>query len=230
MKETFFFSHDYNARTDPKIKDLLTEHGMLGYGIFWAIIEDLYNNSNVLRLNYKTISYDLRTDPDTIKSIINDFGLFIIDGDNFSSKSVGERLQKRTEKSIKASESIKKRWEKYERNTNVSGSKNDSNTNKVKESKGKERINIEFDVFYEAYGKKVEKDKASKKWTTLTDEERELALADAPKYRATITDIKYQKSPLVYLNGKNWLDERSVHPLPTTSNLKRVTLNDKYAS
>lgn len=92
------------------------------------------------------------------------------------------------------------------------------------------QINIPFEVFYEAYGKKVEKEKASKKWLTLTNKERELALADAPKYRATITDIKYQKSPLVYLNGKNWLDERSVHPLPTASNLKRVTLNDKYAS
>ena len=72
----------------------------------------------------------------------------------------------------------------------------------------KKPINIDFEVFYEAYGKKVDKDKASKKWHTLSDEERELALADAPKYRATITDSQFQKSPLVYLNGKNWLDER----------------------
>ena len=42
-KETFYFSHDYNARNDIKIKKLILKHGFCGYGIFWAIIEDLYN-------------------------------------------------------------------------------------------------------------------------------------------------------------------------------------------
>ena len=40
MKNTFYFSHDYNARNDIKIKKLIAKHGYLGYGIFWAIIED----------------------------------------------------------------------------------------------------------------------------------------------------------------------------------------------
>ena len=50
-KETFYFSHDYNSRNDVKIKKLLSKHGLLGYGIFWAIIEELYNNTNVLPLD-----------------------------------------------------------------------------------------------------------------------------------------------------------------------------------
>ena len=44
MKDTFYFPHDYNSRTDEKIKLLIRKHGIEGYGIFWAIVEDLYNN------------------------------------------------------------------------------------------------------------------------------------------------------------------------------------------
>ena len=76
-KDTFYFSHDYNARSDDKIKNLIRKHGVAGYGIFWCIIEDLYNNANALRLDYEGIAYDLRADCETIKSIINNFDLFL---------------------------------------------------------------------------------------------------------------------------------------------------------
>lgn len=230
MKETFFFSHDYNARTDPKIKDLLAEHGILGYGIFWALIEDLYSNSNVLRPNYKTIAYDLRCDIDVVKSVINDFALFEVNDEFFSSKSVAERLNKRHEKSAKASESVKKRWEKYDRDTNVLHSKNDTNNNKVKESKVKENnINILFQVFWDLYGNKKDRDKSEAKWNKLTDDERSQAIEDIPKYLASLEDRKFQKNPLTYLNGKCWKDERGIIPLPSKVDSplsKRKYLND----
>lgn len=137
-KDTFYFSHDYNARNDIKIKKLLSKHGYLGYGIFWAIIEDLYNNTNVLRLDYETISFDLRCDINIVKSIINEFDLFVIDGDIFGSTSVERRLEERNEKSEKARQSVLKRWSKKEIDTNVLQTNNDSNT--IKERKGKENI------------------------------------------------------------------------------------------
>jgi hypothetical protein len=137
-KDTFYFSHDYNARNDIKIKKLLSKHGYLGYGIFWAIIEDLYNNTNVLRLDYDTISFDLRCEISIVKSIINDFDLFVIDGDIFGSTSVERRLEERNEKSEKARQSVLKRWSKKEIDTNVLQTNNDSNT--IKERKGKENI------------------------------------------------------------------------------------------
>ena len=135
MKETFYFSHDYNTRSDSKIKQLLAKHGMRGYGIFWAIIEDLYNNTNVLPLNYKAIAYDLRTHSSIIESIINEFNLFVIDGENFGSMSVEKRLNQRQEKSQNARKSILSRWNKVKDNTTVLQSYNDSNT--IKESKEK---------------------------------------------------------------------------------------------
>lgn len=131
-KDTYYFSHDYNSRNDSKIKKLLSKHGYLGYGIFWAIIEDLYNNTNVLQLDYDTISFDLRADKNLVISIINDFDLFIIDGDNFGSLSIQNRINERNSKSVKARESVNKRWEKAKNNTNVLPTNYDTNT--IKES------------------------------------------------------------------------------------------------
>ena len=136
MKETFYFSHDYNPRSDTKIKRLLARHGMMGYGIYWSIIEDLYNNTNVLQTDYECIAFDLRTDAEVIRSIINDFDLFQINGDSFGSPSVERRINERDAKSQKARESVQKRWNNEKNNTNVLPSQNDTNT--IKESKVKE--------------------------------------------------------------------------------------------
>lgn len=112
MKDTFYFTHDYNTRQDVKIKKLIQKHGMCGYGVFWAIIEDLYNNANALPLDYESIAYDLRMDNEVIKSVINDFGLFVIEFNEFGSKSVQTRLEDRNNRSTKARESAFKRWNK----------------------------------------------------------------------------------------------------------------------
>ena len=111
MAESYYFSHDYNARADDKIKALIRKHGMTGYGIWWAIVEDLYNNANALRLDCDGIAYDLRTHSEIVESIIHDFDLFVIDGNNFGSLSVQKRLDERDLKSKKASESARRRWD-----------------------------------------------------------------------------------------------------------------------
>ena len=137
MKETFYFSHDYNARSDEKIKKLLVKHGVLGYGVYWAIIEDLYQNANAMRTDYECIAYELRVDESCIKSIINDFDLFEIDNDVFGSLSVQRRLDERDKKSKKARESALYRWSKKNENANAMRTQCDSNA--IKESKGKEK-------------------------------------------------------------------------------------------
>jgi 5-methylcytosine-specific restriction endonuclease McrA len=106
----FYFTHDYNTRNDSKIKNLLSVHGFLGYGLFWAIIEDLYNNANELPLDYRLLAYDLRCDEKTIKSIINEFSLFVINENSFGSISVQRRLEDRSNKSLNAKTSVFKRW------------------------------------------------------------------------------------------------------------------------
>jgi len=140
MKETFYFSHDYNARSDVKIKRLIAKHGLLGYGIYWAIIEDLYQNANALPLDCESIAFDLRTHEDIIKSIINDFDLFVIEDKEFGSLSVQRRLDERAERSTKAKESANKRWGK-----NANALRTHSEGNAIKERKGKERKEKEIE-------------------------------------------------------------------------------------
>ena len=164
MKDTFYFSHDYNVRSDDKIKRLIRKHGMEGYGVYWAIIEDLYNNTNVLRLDYDGIAYDLRVYDTVVESIINDFNLFEISGDIFGSISIQKRLDMREEKSKKARESVAKRWAK---DTNVLRPEYERNTKKeIKEKESKVNIDSSklLDVFNSILGKKtrVVTDKAKK--------------------------------------------------------------------
>ena len=152
-KETFYFSHDYNVRTDEKIKSLIRKHGMEGYGVYWSVVEDLYNNANALRTDCDGIAYDLRVHTDIIKSIINDFNLFEIQDEYFSSISIEKRLSQRVEKSVKAKESANKRW-----NNNANAMRPHSERNAIKESKVKEsKVNIDssklLSVFNSILGK-----------------------------------------------------------------------------
>jgi hypothetical protein len=208
-KDTFYFSHDYNARNDEKIKRLIRKHGMVGYGIFWSIVEDLYNNANALRLDYEGIAYDLRSDSDTVYSVINDFDLFVFDVNSFGSLSVQKRLDERNDKSIKARESANKRW------NNANALQTQSDSNAIKERKGKEikgkeikEINLSFDFFWDMYGKKRgDKEKLIAKWENLSDKERADIIAYIPKYILSQPDNKFRKDPQTFLNNKSWHDE-----------------------
>ena len=46
MKKTFYFSHDFEPTSDPKIQALISEYGGLGYGIWWRIIEMLHSDDD----------------------------------------------------------------------------------------------------------------------------------------------------------------------------------------
>lgn len=141
-KNTFYFSHDYNVRADQKIKKLIRTHGMLGYGIYWAIIEDLYNNANALLLDCNGIAYDLHTEEKVVQSIIKDFGLFIVNNNSFSSESVGRRLAKMQETSENARIKAQKRWAKNPANATAMQQHSKSNAINNINKRNKEK-NIE---------------------------------------------------------------------------------------
>jgi Domain of unknown function (DUF4373) len=220
MKDTFYFSHDYNARTDEKVIELLSKHGMTGYGVFWGIVESLYNNTNVLRLNYDRIAYELHTDSKIVESVINDFGLFSIKDGFFGSVSIEHRLDERNDKSVKARQSVKKRWDKYERNTNVS--KNNTNVSKndtIKERKGnKGKENKKgFIFFWNLYDKNIDQEKCESLWNGLTESERENCLAKMPAYIQYTPNKLFRKNPENYLRNKAWENE-TINPAVQDSN------------
>ena len=112
-KEAYYFSHDANAKDDPKILRLRMELGWEGYGLFWALIELLRNESDHrMRTHCKSIAFALQTQEESIKKIINDFDLFVIEDEYFWSESLLKRMELKEERSEKARESAKKRWNK----------------------------------------------------------------------------------------------------------------------
>jgi hypothetical protein len=182
---------------------------MQGYGVFWSIVEDLYNNANALRMDYEGIAYDLRSDSDLVASVVNDFDLFIFNGDYFGSNSVQERLEQRNDKSAKARKSASYRWE----NANALQTQSDSNAKKErkgKEIKGKEikEINISFDIFWDLYDKKVgDKEKLKKKWDSMKDYDRSSIIEYIPKYKLIQPEKKFRKDPQTFFNNSSWNDE-----------------------
>lgn len=111
MKDSYFFPHDYAARNDPKMIDLMSSHGVAGIGVFWCIVEQLYEAGGRLPMaNFKSIAFALHMDSAMIASVVQDFNLFQNDGEMFWSESVLRRINKR----IVVSESRKKaaaaRW------------------------------------------------------------------------------------------------------------------------
>lgn len=101
MKDVFWFKHDSNARNDIKIQALRHDFGVEGYGMFFMIIEIMReSDNNKLPYNKKFsmvgIARDLGVEVGLlsafIESCINDYELFVCDGEYFWSESLNHRL------------------------------------------------------------------------------------------------------------------------------------------
>lgn len=92
-KDAFYFKHDSNARTDEKLTEVRMNHGWEGYGLYWAIVEKLRESSEYkMTCNYKVIAFDLQTQPEIIRAIVEDYGLFEIEENWFWSSRLCEDL------------------------------------------------------------------------------------------------------------------------------------------
>ncbi len=130
---TDYFSHDYNARRDPKLVAVRMRLGYEGIGIYWSLIEYLYEQGGYLLISQcDCIADELRTHSEKINTLIFDFELFENDGVKFWSPTAINRLKIRAEKSEKASNSAKKRW------NYANAMRTQCDGNAIKESKGKE--------------------------------------------------------------------------------------------
>ena len=153
QKKTNYFSHDSNSRNDAKILAVRIKYGVEGYGIYFMILERLREESNYMcAKDYNPIAFDLRVDTSKVKSIVEDFGLFVFteDGKYFYSESFMKRMEFKDVKSEKASESANKRWNKKksmrthtENDANALRTHTETDASKVKESKVKEKESTE---------------------------------------------------------------------------------------
>jgi uncharacterized phage protein (TIGR02220 family) len=164
MKEAYYFSHDANARQDEKILMLRAEHGWEGYGIYWALVEMMFESTESVlhHSKIKGISVSYNIDIAVLKEIINTCiqeNLFQTEGDLFWSESLVRRKEKFREVREKRSEAGKKgaakRWGDNESNSKAMAEPSQSDSDdiaknsKEKESKEKEKESKEEKIPYD---------------------------------------------------------------------------------
>lgn len=80
----------------------------------------------------------------------------------------------------------------------------------------KEQINnIEFDLFWNKYSKKVDSKKCKEKFLKLDKSEIETILKVVDTYVNSTPDVQFRKNPLTWLNGQCWKDVELNEFLPT---------------
>lgn len=149
-KNSFYFSHDNNARNDEKILAVRMELGAEGYGIYFMLLEKLLETENyILIKDYNRLAFDLRVSSEKIKKVIENFGLFQFtdDGKLFYSESLLRRMQPldnlRKQRSEAGKASAEKRKQRVgenisslqENSTTAERPLQENSTEKVKESK-----------------------------------------------------------------------------------------------
>jgi len=96
MKDNYYFPHDAESMNDPRIIKLLNRYKMSGYGVFYALNELLRVQDNYrchLSL-LKMFARKINVNYVFILSIVNDFGLFVVDDEWFFSEDMVRRMKK----------------------------------------------------------------------------------------------------------------------------------------
>ena len=116
-KDAYYFTHDSNAKDDPKCALLIDQLGMEGYGIYWMLIEVLRDQPD-----YKyplallpSLARKYNTTPQKIEAVIRGYQLFVVEGGVvFLSESLTRRMNDWDSKKLKRSLAGKKgmisRW------------------------------------------------------------------------------------------------------------------------
>lgn len=86
----------------------------------------------------------------------------------------------------------------------VPGLNADAGTSKKDHTEGWE---LEFEWFWNAYGRKLDRAKCERKFKKLTKEDQEAIREHVPKYVQATPEVKYRKHPATYLTNKCWTDE-----------------------
>ena len=215
MNNTHWFKHDCNAQHDPKVIDLLIKYGWEGYGLFWALVERLSLESNYkLKRKYDRIAFALQTDNSHIKSIIEDFDLFVLENDYFYSESLMKRMEKLDEikqkraiagaKGGKAKASAKQMPSKPLAN---SSRVDKIRVDKSRVDKNKNLYSAKFEQFWHEYPSKIGKKKAFTSFKLVKIDIEVLLNAVKQQKETSQWRSGYIPHPATWLNQGRWEDD-----------------------
>ena len=104
MKDSPYLTHDIGARNDPKLVKVQMEMGGQGLGIYWCLVEMLWENDGYLPFDSATLAFSLRwASPEDVQKVLTGFGLFENDGEKvWSPSALGRINHKKKVSEIKA--------------------------------------------------------------------------------------------------------------------------------
>ncbi len=115
MKDAYYFSHDSNAKDDPKCVMLIETLQLEGYGIFWMLVETLRDQPDYkYPMNLiSALARRYNTTAEKIKAVIMNFDLFSIENEEFFySESLIRRMKLKDDIILKRIEAGKKSGER----------------------------------------------------------------------------------------------------------------------
>lgn len=95
MKNGRYFKHDVTASGNQKLMLLMEKEGIRGYGLYWLLLEvlsrqpDLRASMNLL----SPLAYRFHTKAKNLLRVVEDYDLFVVDGETFSSPGLDKRMQ-----------------------------------------------------------------------------------------------------------------------------------------
>ena len=144
MKKTYFL-HESTSFQDYKIIKMRSKLGIESYGIFWALLELLFNEENKLCIDdYDALAYSLQCDSNILKQVIEDFDLFVLEDGCFYSRRLNDHIQEINSKSNKAKENASKRWN----NAVAMQSHSNGNASKVNKSISNSKSKVNKTIEY----------------------------------------------------------------------------------
>lgn len=238
-KDAYYFSHDSNARNDPKILRMRRVYKSEGYGWYWALVEMLRDEEDYklcIEDGGNALAMQMQCAEDVacmfVKFCIDPCELFASDGVHFWSNSLIRRMEKKDEKSQKARKSALSRWDKKDDDANAMPTHSErnapSNANamqvkerKEKESKGKE-------IKGEIYRTIQHLDLSMSDYTKLRENFSEQDISEILDEMENWAKLKTKRS--AYLTANNWLKKREGQAKPKYApNVeKALKLVEKY--
>ena len=121
-----YFQHDFYAMNDLRLRRLRRRKGLAGVGLWWCVVETLYQNDNVLHVaDFDTIADENGIEVADVEDLASNYGLFAVgedeEGPYIYSLSIARRLEERANVTAKSQRAAKGRWKSDDRDSSVIG-------------------------------------------------------------------------------------------------------------
>ena len=113
MKRDQYIPHEVSMRNTSEVMNLIEKEGMMGYGIYWALMEYLRVQDDYVGdlRSLSTLKRELRIRQSRLDKVLHGYGLFVCNGNTFYSPKLNEVMKPFEQRRAKI-EAFKRRKEK----------------------------------------------------------------------------------------------------------------------